>query len=115
MSEEVVLRALKREHERLAKIHQKAKAEADKCSNIGSELVAIHKEFLRIMQSGAPAGQQLKELEALQKREQRAERIRKKDILALFDKETKALLALDEVAREVATVEFRISMRARAR
>lgn len=109
--EELVLRALRREHSRLSRIADKAKAEADENQNIGSEFVAIQKELVEIVSSGDHGKATIKRIENLQSRRDKAERVLKKDLLKLIDKQLDAEAERDAVGDEISMMEFRESLR----
>lgn len=110
--EDLALAAMKKEFATLSRKADKAKREADECTNIGTELFAIHQEFAAIVKSGETPKAMIANLNALKKRSERAEKIRKKDLLKLFDKEHKAAMDRDAMAGEIQGVEFRQSIRA---
>lgn len=109
--EELVLRELKREFSRLSRIAEKAKAEADENQNIGSEFVAIHKEFAEILDSGDHGKATIKRLDNLQARRDNADRILKKDLVKLIDRQSNAEFERDAIAEEMQMIEFRQSLR----
>ena len=51
------------------------------------------------------------ELDALKKRSERAEKIRKKDLIKLLDKQNDTELNRDSLGHEIQMTEFKISMR----
>lgn len=109
--EELVLRALKREFSRLSRIAEKAKAEADENQNIGSEFVAIHKEFAEILDSGDHGKATIKQLDNLQARRDKADRVLKRDLVKLIDKQHDAECERNAIGEEISMIEFRLSMR----
>lgn len=111
--DELALAAMKKEHAKLARIADKAKAEADEYISIGSEAVAIHNEFVAIVNSREHGQHVIDALDKLQKRRARVDRVMKKDMLALSDKQIKAEIERDNLLREIQALEFRVSMRGR--
>lgn len=109
--DELVLRALRREHSRLSRIAEKAKAEADENSSIGSEFVAIQKELVEIVSSGDHGKATLKRLDILQARRDKANRVLKKDLVKLIDKQYDAECERDAIGEEISMIEFRASLR----
>jgi seryl-tRNA synthetase len=109
--EELILGALRREHSRLSRIAEKAKAEADENSSIGSEFVAIHKEFAEILSSGDHGKAILKRLDELQARRDKAERVLAKDLVKLIDKQHDAESERNAIGEEISLIEFRASLR----
>jgi hypothetical protein len=113
--EELALAAMKRDLKRLSKAAEKAKAEADEYMNVGSEMLAIHKEFAEIVKSRDHSPATLKKLERLQARSKRTDRIRNKDLCKLTDKQFEAEQKRDALASKVQALEFRLSMRKKLR
>lgn len=111
--EELALAAMKKEHAILARIADKAKAEADEYISIGSEAVAIHTEFAAIVNSRETGQHVIDALDKLQKRRARVDRILKKDMVSLSDKQIAAEIERDNLLREIQALEFRVSMRGR--
>lgn len=109
--EELVLRALRREFSRLSRAAEKAKAEADENQNIGSEFVSIHKELAEILDSGHHGKATIKRLDTLQARRDKADRVLKKDLVKLIDKQHDAECERDAIGEEISMTEFRLSMR----
>lgn len=112
--DELALDAMKKELVRLSNKAAKAKAESQECIGISSELINIHQEFAAIVRSGSTTAETLKKLEALKARNNRAENIMKKDLIAVLDRESAAEIERDALAREIQHLEFRASMRRRA-
>ncbi len=111
--EKVVLAALKRDLKRLSKAAEKAKAECDEYLNVGSEMAAIHEEFALIVKAKETGPEVLKKLEALKRRRDKAERIMKKDLVKLLDKQHEAEFAEESLGEEIQAMEFNINLRAR--
>ena len=109
--EELTLKALKKELSRLERLADKAKAECDECINIGTELIDIHKEFAAIVKSKECNKATIKKLDDLKIRSKKAEKIRKKDLLKLMDKENDTRINVSYLQAEINRLEFRISMR----
>lgn len=113
--EELALAAMKRDLQRLSKAAEKAKAEADEYMNVGSEMLAIHKEFAEIVKSRDHSPATLKKLKDLQLKSERTDKIRKKDLSKLLDKQFEAEEKRAALAGEVQALEFRLSMRNKMR
>lgn len=109
--QELVLEALEKGLADLSRIAERAAKAADENMTIGSEYVAIHKEFAEIVQSNAPAEEQLKKLKALKERESRANKIMKRDLVTLLDKQHKAETERDRLAEEIQRFKFLRSLR----
>ena len=109
--EELAIFAMKKELARLTKLAEKAKAEADEATNIGTELIAIHKEFSEIVRSGDVGDSIVEKLDVLKKRSARAEKIRKKPLMKLFDRESNTAIERDNLASELHMREYSISLR----
>lgn len=107
--DELALAVMKKEHARLSRIAEKAKAEADEYCSIGSEAVAIHNEFAAIVNSRETGQHVIDALEKLKKRRARVDMIMKKDILKLSDKQIEAEIERDSLMREIQMMEFRRS------
>ena len=111
--EELALEALKRDFKRLSKIADKAKAVCDEYMNVGSEMIAIHEDFVAIVKSKDYSPETLKKLEALKKRSAKAEKIRSKDLIKLIDKQSEADINRDSLGGEIQMMEFRLNSRNR--
>jgi hypothetical protein len=109
--ERLTLQAMKNDLKRLSQIAQKAKESCDEVLGIGSELLAIHKEFLALVDAGEPSEDQLVKLDELKHRRERANKIMKKDWIKLSDRQFKAESDRDNLAREIENLEFRLSLR----
>lgn len=109
--EELALNAMKKDFTRLSRIADKAKREADECMSVGSEMIAIHNEFVDIVKSGEHGEHIIKKLDVLKKRSARTEKIRKKDLVKLFDKEYETASDRDSLGSEIKMIEFRLSVR----
>jgi len=109
--EELALKAMKKEYERLRRVAAKAKEEADEATHIGTELLSIHNELVEIVNSGETGEIILARLAALEKRRDRAEKIRSKNLRKLFDKEMKAEMDRDALGQEISMYEFRHKLR----
>lgn len=110
-SDDVVLDAMRRDYKRLSSLANKAKLEADECSNITDELIAIHKEFAAIVESREHGQHIIEKLNALQRRRDRAHKILKKSLVKLLDRQYKAEWKRDQLASEIQMLEFRKSIR----
>ena len=105
---ELMLDALKRDHKRLTKLADKAKADCDVFMGIASELCTIRQEAIKVLNSGNIGDKGLKKLEDLSKREARGNKILKKDVIKLMDKQSEAEIKRDRLAEEIAYIEFRM-------
>lgn len=108
--EELALKAMKKELTVLINRAKRAKAEADECANIVSEYIAINKEFVEIIESGASGAPVLKRLNDLKRRRKRADRIIKKDICKLIDKQCEAESHVRALQSEISNKEFLINL-----
>lgn len=109
--EEIALSAMKKEHKRLSRLADKAKTDVDENMNVGSELLAIHKEFSEIVSSNEHGEHIVKKLESLQVRRDKAQKILNKDLLKLLDKQHEAETKRDRLGSEIQMMEFRHSLR----
>lgn len=111
--EDLALGAMRKEHKRLSAIADKAKREADECSNIADEFIAIHKEFAAIVESKEHGQHVLDKLSALQRRRDKAKKILDKDLIKLLDRQHEAEWKRDQLGSEIQMMEFRQSLRQR--
>ena len=109
--EELTLIAMKKEFKSLSRKAGRAKKSTDEYMEIGSELLAIHNEFAEIVKSGEHGKGVIKKLDALKVRSGHAEKIRKKDLIKLLDKQSEAEIARDALGSEIQMMEFRLSLR----
>lgn len=107
--DELALVAMKKEHARLSRIADRAKAEADEYCKIGSEAMAIHNKFAALVKSSEIGHHVIDALEKLQKRRAHVNRVMKKDLLKLSDRQIKAEFERDALMREIQMMEFRRS------
>lgn len=111
--EKIALRAMKKELKRLSGVAEKAKAKVDENMGIGTEVLAIHNEFVEIVDSKEHGQHVLNKLEALQKRRDRVKRILKQDLGQLINKQVDAELERDSLAQEIQMIEFRHGLKAK--
>lgn len=104
---QILLDALGRELAHAEQKAAKAKAEADECANVTVEMIAINREFLEIVQSGASGPAVIKRLAALKARDQRARRILRKDFVKLLDAQFHAEADCKAVAEELGFAKMR--------
>jgi hypothetical protein len=110
--DELVLQAMRREFARLSRIADKAKAEADEALNIGTEYMEIHKELIEIVNSKEHGKKEvLEKMKSLKLRRGRADRIMKKDMAKLIEKEVDAQVERDTLGIEIDNMEWRLGMR----
>lgn len=109
----LMLNTMKKELANMSRIADRAKAAVDESVEITSEIFAIHKEFVAIVNSSETSATQLKKLEALEKRLARADKIMKKDFIKLTDKQYQAESDKDALAEEIHRLEFRMALRSR--
>ena len=106
---ELAIEAMKKDFNRLSRAADRAKNEADERINITIELIAIHQEFVKIAKSDENTKEILKKLDSLQGRKKNAEKIRKKDLLKLIDKQSFAEINRDSLGQEIQMMEFKLS------
>jgi hypothetical protein len=114
MGEDLALEAMKRDFKRLSRLADKAKKEAEEAMCIGSEMVAIHNEFVEIVKAKITNEASMKKLEALQVRSKKAQKIQEKSLIKLFDKEHETAFNRDELGREIQKLEYYKQVRQRA-
>lgn len=107
---QILVDALTRELDVAKKAAERAKAEADECAGITSELIAIHTEFAGIVSSKEHGPKTIAALEALKQRDQKARRILKKDLARLLDVQFHAEADRDRVASELDCTKARLAM-----
>ena len=98
-----------KEFTRLTKLATKAKKESDECMEVGSELIAIQSEFADIVKSGENGVHVLKKLDDLKKRSDKADKIRKKDLLKVFDRHYEAEGNAHALGSQIQMMEFRLN------
>lgn len=107
--EKIALEAMKKEFVRLSRAADRAKSEADEHMNVGSEMIAIHNEFAEIVKSKATGPEVVEKLDVLKKRKDRADKVVKKNLVKLLDKQYEAESARDNLGTEIQMAEFRYS------
>lgn len=111
--DELILAALHRDFKRLSRIAEKAKSDCDARISVGSEIIAIHNEFIEIVNTGDHCQDSIKKLETLKNRRERAGKILKKSLIKLMDKQSDAEITRGRLGQEIQTLEFRTSRRNR--
>jgi hypothetical protein len=109
--EQLALEAMKRDLKRLSKIAEKAKAACDEYVDIGTEAIAIHQELAKLVQSNEHGQVVIDKLDALKVRREKVEKIRRKDFLALCNKQGIAEISRDNLIAEIGRLSFRIELR----
>lgn len=104
----VALEAMRKEFKVLSKKAERAKAECDEYMGISIEAFAIHEELGTIVKSKEVGQHIIDKLEALKKRQDRVNRILKKDLLTLTDNQLNAEIKRDELAGEIQRYERRM-------
>lgn len=105
--EKIALEAMQREHKRLSKIADKAKAEAEESLGITDEAFAIHKEFSDIVKAKDHSAETVKRLSCLAARQKRVDTILKKSLVKLLDKQSDAERNRDLLLHEIRKVEWK--------
>ena len=109
--EELALNAMKKEFKVLSRAADRAKKEADEYMEVGTEIIAIHRELAEIVKQKLSSETVVKKLALLKKRSERAEKIRKKDLIKLLDKQNDTEFNRDNLGHEIQMMEFKISLR----
>lgn len=109
--DEFLYKSLKAEFKRLDCAEQKAKKELDEYNNVANEMIAIRKEFVKIVTSKLYTKETVKKLSLLQKRSEKCEKIRKKDYIMLLDKHINLNIEKGSVATEISKLEYRLELR----
>ena len=104
---ELVLIAAKKELKRLSKEADKAKQECDEYMRIGTEAITIHEEFVRIVNTKETGQSVIDQLELLRRRRHRVQRIMKKDLIKLTDREIDTALTRDGLNSEIQMMEYK--------
>lgn len=107
--EKIALAAMKKEFLRLSKRAERVDAEYNEWLNIGTELISINDEFMKIVESKEIGAETIAALNALKKRSAKVERIRKKDFMKLSDKQITATMKRDELGQEIQRFGYGIS------
>jgi len=103
---ELVLVAMKKELSVLSKKADKAKAECDEAIGIGSEAIRIHEDFAAIVKLKSHSKETMRKLEALQKRQKNVDKVIRKDLVKLMDKEHETRLAVNSLQAEISSMEY---------
>jgi hypothetical protein len=106
--QELLLIAAEKEYNRLCKRAEKAKAETDEHENIGKEAIDIRLKLVEVTKSNRRPEDVLEELDKLQVRQKRVDRIMKKDFVKLLDKQFEAEHERDELGQEIQMMKFRM-------
>jgi len=109
--EEIALQAMKKEHARLRKIADKAKAEVDAYCSVGSEMLSIYDELRKIIESKETGKHILDKLSTLQKREKAANKLMAADFTAISERQYVAESNAMAIAGEISRLEFRLNLR----
>jgi len=100
---------MKKEYIRLSTAANRAKMEVDELISIGTELIAIHKKCAEIINSKTmDYSEKAKKLDELIVRRDRANKIRKKDLIKLMDKQFEAEYAREILQNEIFMAEYRM-------
>ena len=109
--EEIVVNALKKELVRLSGAADRAKAALDEYMSTGTEMIAIHEELTVIVKSKKTGKAVIDKLAALQDRESKVNKILKKSLPRLSDKQITLEIERDSLMGEISMMEYRWSMR----
>jgi hypothetical protein len=109
--EELVLDALRNDLKRLQARADRAKAASDEYTNATDEIIALHHEFVGIIESKVSGQECIDRLASLKKRREKASKVREKDYIKLLDKEHQTAFERDRLQEEIGRMEFRISLR----
>lgn len=111
--EQLALEAMKRDLKRLSRNADKAKAACDEYMGIGTEALAIHQEFAKLVNSNEHGQAVIDKLSELTARREKVDKIRRKDFLALCNKQSIAEMSRDNLIAEVNNLSFRLELRNR--
>lgn len=109
--DELALDAMEKEHKRLSLKASRAKASYDEWLNVGHELIAIILEFRELTVSGKPPEEQLKKLKELKQRQEKADKIKNKDGMAIIDTLYDAERERDALGLELGYLRAKIDLR----
>lgn len=109
--EQLALEAMKRDLKRLSRNAEKAKAACDEYLDIGTEAIAIHQELAELMKSNEHGQAVIDKLDELTVRREKVDKIKRKDFLALCDKQSMAEMSRDNLIAEIGRLSFRIELR----
>lgn len=104
-TEELKLDALKREYRRLSNIAERKKKLADEMMSVGTEKLAIHNEFVELVQGGVTPATERK-LAELQKRNDRADKLLKMDSVKVMDEQIEAEFERDQLKSAIQSMEY---------
>jgi len=104
---DIALDAMKKELVRLQKIAEKAKNESEQYLNSSTEVIAIHNEFIEIVNSKQYGQDVINKLDNLKKRRDKVDKIRSKDFIKLLDKENESRFEVENLQHEIFMAEFR--------
>lgn len=108
--EDIILSALEREHTRLKKVADQAKSMCEERIHAAMQLVEINREAYQIM-CGETGSIDFERLKELKKSANKAEKLRKLDLIKLSDKQFEAEWERDLAARALANHKFFMAMR----
>jgi hypothetical protein len=106
--EELLLIAAEEYHKKLVRIAEKAKRESDEAMNVGNEILSIIEDTKKAVESGRSAS--LERIGQLRRRSDRVEKVRKKNLVKLFDKESSAKIEADLLAVEIKRLKYKIEV-----
>lgn len=113
--DEVILRALEREHKRLVGIAELAKRECDEAIFAGSNLIKIWKQIQDVWVSDLAYSTKQKKVAKLEVEVKRLEELSHKDILKLTNRQVEAESEAGYVLSEIQGRRFRMEMEDRWR
>ena len=109
--EQLALEAMKRDLKRLSRNAEKAKAACDEYMDVGTEAIAIHQELAELVKSNEHGQAVIDKLDELTVRREKVDKIRRKDFLALCNKQNMAEMSRDNLIAEIGRLSFRIELR----
>jgi hypothetical protein len=104
--QELLLVAAEKEYKRLCQKAQKAKAQADEYENIGKEAIDIRLKLMEVTKSNRRPEEVLEELDKLQVKQKRVDRILNKNFVKLLDKQFEAEHERDALGNEIDMLKF---------
>lgn len=105
--EKLVLIALRKEHVRLQAVADKAQAESNEYMHVHEEMIGIYREFDEIVRAEIGAQAKLDKMEMLKKRQEKVDKIRKKDVVKVIDKAHDAKMDADDLLEQIGRLEYR--------
>lgn len=103
---QIAVEAMEKEYARLKRLEAAAEKEVDENLNSVSEIISVHKEFVEIVNSGRHDKEALRNLDLLKKRDRKARKAMKKNIIDLRNKHVECKFAAEDLMKEIIKFKF---------